>query len=187
MSTHPKNKVSKIIVTTCSEWHELTGLLCEVIWFLMFFEIVYISPFLLRGDFKGAMLSFLKAKTCLVFIEFQKKMKMHEYHTGCGNVSYYQQQQSYSGLRSPGRSYSTYLWNDLLGSNLSQLKTMLGNEPLSYGLLLRMTRTHMEWKLKRLGQFCQVLMHAWSSSLDLQEHLCMGRPGIISNTETGTK
>ena len=43
----------------------------------MFFEIVYISPFLLRGDFKGAMLSFLKAKTCLVFIEFQKKMKMH--------------------------------------------------------------------------------------------------------------
>ena len=24
----------------------------------------------------------------------------------------YQQQQSHSGLRSPGRSYSTYLWND---------------------------------------------------------------------------
>ena len=28
------------------------------------------------------------------------------------NVSQCQQQQSYSGLRSPGRSYSTYLWND---------------------------------------------------------------------------
>ena len=31
--------------------------------------------------------------------------------TGCRNVSHCQQQ-SYSGLRSPGRSYSTYLWND---------------------------------------------------------------------------
>ena len=34
------------------------------------------------------------------------------YRTGCRNVSHCQQQQSYSGLRSPGlgRSYSTYLW-----------------------------------------------------------------------------
>ena len=34
------------------------------------------------------------------------------YCTGCRNVSHCQQQQSYSGLRSPrpGRSYSTYLW-----------------------------------------------------------------------------
>ena len=31
-----------------------------------------------------------------------------DYHTGCQNVSNCQQQQSYSGLRSPGRSYSTY-------------------------------------------------------------------------------
>ena len=32
--------------------------------------------------------------------------------TGCGSVRHCQQQQSYSGLRSPGRSYSTYksLW-----------------------------------------------------------------------------
>ena len=35
-----------------------------------------------------------------------------DYRTGCRNLSHYQQQQSYSGLRSPGRSYSTYLWND---------------------------------------------------------------------------
>ena len=35
-----------------------------------------------------------------------------EYRTGFRNVSHCQQQQSYSGLRSPGRSYSTYLWND---------------------------------------------------------------------------
>ena len=66
------------------------------------------------GDFKGAMLSFLKVKMCLVFIEFQKNnvsvfSKMNEYRTSCGKVSYCQQQQSYSGLRSPGRSYSTYL------------------------------------------------------------------------------
>ena len=32
--------------------------------------------------------------------------------TGCRNVSHYQQQQSCSGLRSPGRSNSTYFWND---------------------------------------------------------------------------
>ena len=30
--------------------------------------------------------------------------------TGCRNVSHCQQQQSYSGLRSPGRSKSTYFW-----------------------------------------------------------------------------
>ena len=38
-----------------------------------------------------------------------------DYRTGCRNVSHCQQQQSYSGLRSPGRSYSTYLWNEFLG------------------------------------------------------------------------
>ena len=32
--------------------------------------------------------------------------------TGCRNVSHCQQQQSYSGLRSPGWSNSTYFWND---------------------------------------------------------------------------
>ena len=35
-----------------------------------------------------------------------------DYRTGCRNVSHCQQQQPYSGLRSPGRSYSNYLWND---------------------------------------------------------------------------
>ena len=33
-----------------------------------------------------------------------------DYRTGCRNVSHCQQQQSYSGLRSPGRSNSTYFW-----------------------------------------------------------------------------
>ena len=35
-----------------------------------------------------------------------------DYRTGCWNVSHCQQQQSYSGLRSSGRSTSTYFWND---------------------------------------------------------------------------
>ena len=35
-----------------------------------------------------------------------------DYRTGCRNVSHRQQQQSYSGLRSPGRSNLTYFWND---------------------------------------------------------------------------
>ena len=35
-----------------------------------------------------------------------------DYRTGCRNVSHSQQQQSYSGLRSPGQLNSTYFWND---------------------------------------------------------------------------
>ena len=35
-----------------------------------------------------------------------------DYHTGCRNISHYQQQEAYSGLRSPGWLYSTYLWDD---------------------------------------------------------------------------
>ena len=37
-----------------------------------------------------------------------------DYRSGCRNVSHYQQQQSYSGLRSPGRSNSTYFYNLML-------------------------------------------------------------------------
>ena len=36
----------------------------------------------------------------------------NDYCTGCQNVSHCQQQQSYSGLLSPGQSNSTYFWND---------------------------------------------------------------------------
>ena len=35
-----------------------------------------------------------------------------DYRTGCRNVTHCQQQRSYSGLRSPGRSSTTYFWND---------------------------------------------------------------------------
>ena len=37
-------------------------------------------------------------------------IQLTDYGTGCRNVSHCQQQQSYSGLRSPGRSNSTYFW-----------------------------------------------------------------------------
>ena len=39
-----------------------------------------------------------------------------DYRTGCQNVSHCQQQQSYSGLCSPTRSYSTFLWRFLYNS-----------------------------------------------------------------------
>ena len=37
-----------------------------------------------------------------------------DYRTVCGNVSQCQEQQSHSGLRSPVRSYSTYLQSRML-------------------------------------------------------------------------
>ena len=40
----------------------------------------------------------------LTFVDFED-----DYRAGCRNVSHCQQQQSYSGLRPPGRSYTTYL------------------------------------------------------------------------------
>ena len=45
--------------------------------------------------------------TCAVIFDSED-----DYRRGCRNVSHCQQQQSYSGLRSPGRSNSTYFWND---------------------------------------------------------------------------
>ena len=44
-----------------------------------------------------------------------------DYRTGCRNVSHCQQQQSYSGLCSTGRSYSTYLWNNSLVQTFDRL------------------------------------------------------------------
>ena len=47
-----------------------------------------------------------------------------DYCTGCRNVSHCQQQQSYSGLRSPRQSNSTFFWNfkqlDILIENDSE-------------------------------------------------------------------
>ena len=49
---------------------------------------------------------------CLIFLRFCGiGFPQCPPRTGCRNVCYCQQQ-SYSGLRSPGRSNSTYFWND---------------------------------------------------------------------------
>ena len=44
----------------------------------------------------------------------QLTLTLDDYRTGCRNVSHCQQQQSYSGLRSPGRSNSTYFRKNTL-------------------------------------------------------------------------
>ena len=47
-----------------------------------------------------------------------------DYCTGCRNVSHCQQQQSYSGLRSPERSNSTYFWNNSWVQTFHSLKSV---------------------------------------------------------------
>ena len=62
----------------------------------------------------------LSTTTVLFRTTFTRTIKLNvlfdsedDYRTGCRNVSHcQQQQQSYSGPRSPGRSNSTYFWND---------------------------------------------------------------------------
>ena len=49
-----------------------------------------------------------------------------DYRAGCQNVSNCQQQQSYSGLRSPGRSYSTYSPYKLISNTFRAYKTTAG-------------------------------------------------------------
>ena len=46
------------------------------------------------------------------FIHFHSILSAFDYRPVCRNVSLCQRQQSYSGLLSPGRSNSTYFWND---------------------------------------------------------------------------
>ena len=50
----------------------------------------------------------LKGQTQMWWPDFGLFDSEDDYRTGCWNVSHCQQQQSYSGLRSPGRSNSTY-------------------------------------------------------------------------------
>ena len=47
----------------------------------------------------------------------------HDYRTGCRSVSHCEQQQSYSGLRSPRRSNSTYFYNEYYKRERMFLKT----------------------------------------------------------------
>ena len=51
-----------------------------------------------------------------------------DYRTGCRNISHCQQQQSYSGLRSPRRSNSTYFWIVLLYFEFSKNLTCLSSK-----------------------------------------------------------
>ena len=50
----------------------------------------------------------LKGQTQMWWPDFGLFDSEDDYRTGCRNVGHCQQQQSYSGLRSPGRSNSTY-------------------------------------------------------------------------------
>ena len=65
-----------------------------------------------------------------------------DYRTGCRNVSHCRQQQSYSGLYSPGRSNSTYFWNDSWVQTFHSFKKflVLKNISLLCTLLAALTR-----------------------------------------------
>ena len=66
-----------------------------------------------------------------------------DYRTGCRNVSHCQQQQSYSGLCSPGRSNLTYFWNDSWVQTFHNIImiTNLQTQGDKFIELLSMTRT----------------------------------------------
>ena len=75
-------------------------------------------------------------------IQLALTLKMTDYNLAdCRNVSHCQQQ-SYSGLRSPGRSCSTYLWNNTL-QKMSSIFSNSNNQLTSYS-----QRKHrsMEWR-----------------------------------------
>ena len=79
-----------------------------------------------------------------------------DYRTGCRNVSHCQQKQSYSGLRSPGRSNSTYFYcvcvmNIILSGCWKTWRTqMLCGVSLLVHLLLHLT-LHLVGKLPKLS------------------------------------
>ena len=60
-----------------------------------------------------------------------------DYRTGCWNVSHCQQQQSHSGLRSPGQSNSTLFLKWLLGWNLSQWNKWVDTAQVQNGNTMR--------------------------------------------------
>ena len=52
-------------------------------------------------------------------------VQIRNYRTGCRNVSHCQEQQSHSGLRSPGRSNSAYFWNDSWVQTFHRIKCIV--------------------------------------------------------------
>ena len=63
-------------------------------------------------SFPGIILWLLMWLVLTDVIQLTLKSSEDDCRTGCRNVSQCQQQQSYSGLRSPRWSDSTYFWND---------------------------------------------------------------------------
>ena len=102
-----------------------------IVWavqFLIYFKLDYLCSYWLKVWKSVQPTDWLICRLCAQFIISKSKVKL-----GTANVSHCQQQQSYSGLRSPGQSYSvellswvidvkyvcftfylysTYLWND---------------------------------------------------------------------------
>ena len=83
-----------------------------------------------RKNFYLAPWHFVLRCTYLVFHELKWLWRWLQ-HRLCWNISLHhsEQQQSYSGLRSPGRSYSGLLLKWLLGSNFSQYVPYLPLSP----------------------------------------------------------
>ena len=113
-----------------------------------------------------------------------------DYRTGCRNVSHCQQQQPYSGLRSPGRSNSTYFWNDSLvqtfhfreinamvlkikNGNLGEILTAWTNFLFSYFLLQWPWSAAFYRVLPFCNYSCTHTFMCCSCVLDLlKPHLC---------------
>ena len=70
----------------------------------------------------------IRAVTKVKYHQLTRWSTEDDYHTGCRNVSQCQQQ-SYSGLRSAGRSYSAYLWKDSKARIRWWLKITTGHLP----------------------------------------------------------
>ena len=66
--------------------------------------VSYVKGFEPRSHFKSRLSLIVQVNVVL------NRNSEDDYCTGCRNVSHCQQQQSYSGLRSPRQSNSTYLW-----------------------------------------------------------------------------
>ena len=70
------------------------------------------------------------------------------YCTSCQSISHYQQQKSYTGLRSPRQSYSTHLWHDHLHFCITKLCKV--NQRLYLHLFFHLTSaTGHLYKLKK--------------------------------------
>ena len=99
-----------------------------------------------------------------------------DYRTGCRNVSHCQQQQSYSGLRSPGRSNSTFLDLMLMDEGVSSHLW----ERIFVPFALRMRSVlRMRIKRKRLQTFFDDGSHVTRRGLSINLSSTYHQPIII--------